>query len=37
MTFFTEIQAQASIEECVADAALAILENALMNKVANRF
>ncbi len=37
VTFFTEFQAQASIEECVADAALAVREKAPIDKVANRF
>src|SRR5205807_10336531 len=37
VTFFSEFQAQANIEECVMDAALAILENAPMDKVAERF
>ena len=37
VTFFTEFQAQASIEECVVDAALAVRENAPMDKVANLF
>jgi len=37
VTFFTEFQTQANIEECVIDAALAILERAPMDKVADRF
>jgi len=37
VTFFTEFQTQASIEECVVDAALAVRENAPIDKVANRF
>jgi GTP-binding protein EngB required for normal cell division len=37
VTFFTEFQTQANIEECVIDAALAVLEKAPMDKVADRF
>lgn len=37
VTFFTEFQAQANIEECVSDAALAVLEDAPIDKVADRF
>jgi hypothetical protein len=37
VTFFTEFQAQANIEECVIDAALAVLEKAPIEKVADRF
>ena len=37
VTFFTEFQTQASIEECVTDAALAVLERAPVEKVADRF
>jgi len=37
VTFFTEFQTQANIEECVIDAALAVLENAPTEKVADRF
>ncbi len=37
VTFFTEFQTQANIEECVIDAALAILENAPHDRVADRF
>lgn len=37
VTFFTEFQTQANIEECVIDAALAVLENATTDKVADRF
>ena len=37
VTFFTEFQTQANIEECVIDAALAVLENAPLDKVADRF
>ena len=37
VTFFTEFQTQASIEECVIDAALAVLESAPRDRVANRF
>ena len=37
VTFFTEFQAQASIEECVVDAALAVRENSTRDKVADRF
>jgi hypothetical protein len=37
VTFFTEFQAQANIEECVIDAALAVLENAPRDRVADRF
>ena len=37
VTFFTEFQTQANIEECVIDAALAILESAPTDKVADRF
>jgi len=37
VTFFTEFQTQANIEECVIDAALAIFEKAPKDKVADRF
>jgi len=37
VTFFSEFQTQANIEECVIDAALAELENAPRDKIANRF
>jgi GTP-binding protein EngB required for normal cell division len=37
VTFFTEFQTQANIEECVVDAALAVLENAPRDRVADRF
>jgi hypothetical protein len=37
VTFFTEFQTQANIEECVIDAALAVLEDAPLDKVADRF
>ena len=37
VTFFTEFQALASIEECVIDAALAVRENAPRDRVADRF
>ncbi len=37
VTFFTEFQTQANIEECVIDAAIAVLEKAPMDKVADRF
>ena len=37
VTFFTEFQTQANIEECVIDAALAVLEKAPMDKIADRF
>jgi hypothetical protein len=37
VTFFTEFQTQANIEECVTDAALAVLERAPIEKVADRF
>ena len=37
VTFFTEFQTQANIEECVIDAALAVLENAPRDRVADRF
>jgi hypothetical protein len=37
VTFFSEFQTQASIEECVVDAALAVREKAPIDKVANRF
>ena len=37
VTFFTEFQTQANIEECVIEAALAIFENAPLDKVADRF
>lgn len=37
VTFFSEFQAQASIEECVIDAALATRERAPTDKVAERF
>src|SRR5437764_601794 len=37
VTFFSEFQAQANIEECIIDAALAVLEKAPLDKVADRF
>ena len=37
VTFFTEFQTQANIEECVIDAALAVLEKAPIDKIADRF
>lgn len=37
VTFFTEFQTQANIEECVIDAALAAFENAPLEKLAERF
>ncbi len=37
VTFFTEFQAQASIEECVVDACLAKFDQSPINKVADRF
>lgn len=37
VTFFSEFQTQANIEECVIDAALAELENAPRDRIANRF
>jgi len=37
VTFFSEFQTQANIEECVIDAALAIFEKAPADKVADRF
>lgn len=37
VTFFTEFQTQANIEECVIDAALAVLENNPLDNVADRF
>lgn len=37
VTFFTEFQTQASIEECVTDASLAAFEQASSEKVADRF
>ena len=37
VTFFTEFQTQANIEECVIDAALAVYEKAPTDKVADRF
>jgi hypothetical protein len=37
VTFFSEFQTQANIEECVIDAALAVLEKAPKDKVADRF
>jgi hypothetical protein len=37
VTFFTEFQTQANIEECVIDAALALWEKAPLDKVAERF
>jgi hypothetical protein len=37
VTFFTEFQTQANIEECVIDAALAVLEKAPLDKIADRF
>ena len=37
VTFFSEFQTQANIEECVIDAALTVLEKAPIDKVADRF
>ena len=37
VTFFTEFQTQANIEECVINAALVVLEKAPTDKVADRF
>ncbi len=37
VTFFTEFQTQANIEECVIDAALAVLEKSPLDRVADRF
>ncbi len=37
ITFFSEFQTQASIEECITDAALAVFEKAPIEKVADRF
>jgi hypothetical protein len=37
VTFFSEFQTQANIEECVIDAALAVLEKAPTDKIADRF
>ncbi|NGZ10450.1 MAG: hypothetical protein CV088_13855 [Nitrospira sp. LK70] len=37
VTFFTEFQTQANIEECVIEAALAVFEKAPIEKVAERF
>lgn len=37
VTFFSEFQTQANIEECIIDAALAVLEKAPLDKVADRF
>jgi hypothetical protein len=37
VTFFTEFQAQANVEECVIDACLAAYEDAPIEKVADRF
>jgi predicted GTPase len=37
VTFFTEFQTQANIEECVIDAALAVLESAPRDRIADRF
>ena len=37
VTFFSEFQAQANIEECIIDSALAVLEKAPLDKVADRF
>jgi hypothetical protein len=37
VTFFSEFQTQANIEECVIDAALAIFEKAPADKIADRF
>jgi hypothetical protein len=37
VTFFTEFQTLANVEECVIDAALAVLEKAPVDKVADRF
>ena len=36
VTFFTEFQTQANIEECVVDAALAVLEDAPPEKITDR-
>lgn len=37
VTFFTEFQAQASVEECVIDACLAKFDQASIDKIADRF
>jgi hypothetical protein len=37
VTFFSEFQTQANIEECIIDAALAVHEKAPLDKVADRF
>lgn len=37
VTFFSEFETQANIEECVIDAALAVLEKAPLDKIADRF
>jgi len=37
VTFFSEFQTLANIEECVVDSALAVLEKAEMEKIADRF
>jgi hypothetical protein len=37
ITFFSEFQTQANIEECITDASLAVFENAPVDKVADRF
>ncbi|HEV2350411.1 MAG TPA: hypothetical protein VG028_11255 [Terriglobia bacterium] len=37
VTFFTEFQTQANIEECVVDASLALFEDASLDKAADRF
>ena len=37
VTFFTEFQTQASVEECIIDACLAVHERAPVDKVADRF
>lgn len=37
VTFFTEFQVQANIEECIADACLAVIDGAPIDKIADRF
>lgn len=37
VTFFTEFQTQASVEECIMDACVAVFEGAAITKVADRF
>jgi hypothetical protein len=37
VTFFSEFQTQANIEECIIDAALAVLEKAPADRIADRF